>query len=560
MKRKIIAALLFLTLCTPVVSAPGWINKEKPMPVIPRPVQLTEKSGDFPLRDGAAFVFPGKEDWKRPALVFMEKIEKRHGVKLEAYSPVAASEAESRCGKDEVPVSTGCMPCQSSIISGPPGWCQEQEKKHINFPEAEGYEIKAGPHTVKLTAMSPAGMHNGLMTLLQLVRENERGPELPAVHVLDHPRFQWRGMLLDSARSFLPPDIIKKYIDLLSELKLNVLHWHLVDDQGWRIEVKSLPRLHEGGGVLSNLEDKKKRALDRHGWGSDNRGYYTQEELKEIVEYAEARQVMIVPEIDVPGHTSAMLAAYPELSCSGKEVPLRKGPGIYPTAVCPGKESVYEFLDTLFGELETVFPAPYLHIGSDEVVASDWMEYPPNQDILEKTGYKGREGLQRYFVERVNEILEKHGKTMIAWDEVTHYIPEGAVVQAWRKHKYARVAAEKGHYSVVSPTSHCYIDYPQLTFTLKNLYHFEPIPEGLDRELRHYILGGEVNLWGERVTVDNIDRKAFPRVIGHAEVMWTPPELKDWEHFQSRLKRVKKDMQKRGVGCGVTWRDIFGLL
>ncbi len=558
MINKVLATVLFLSLCLCGASSSAGMGEKKPLPIIPRPVKISTRSGAFALQDGSSFLFPAA--WKGPAEVFMKKLEERHGIKLKPYHPRALNgEGESECGRDEVPVSSGCLPCRDSIIAGA-GYCPRSEEISFSLLRQEGYRIDADAHNVKVTSLTPAGMHNGLMTILQLVRKSRGRPEIPAVSVVDHPRFQWRGMLLDSARSFLPPDVIKKYIDILSEMKLNVLHWHLVDDQGWRIQMKSLPRLHEVGGTLENLSDKKKRALDEHGWGADNRGYYTQAELKDIVEYARARQVMIVPEIDVPGHTSAMLAAYPDLSCSGKKVPLREGPGIYPTAVCPGKESVYEFLDTLFGELATIFPAPYVHIGSDEVVASDWMDYPQNRDILERTGYEGKEGLQRYFVERVNKILEKHDKTMIAWDEVTHYIPEGAVVQAWRSHDYARIAAEKGHYSVVSPTSHCYIDYPQLAFTLKNLYHFEPVPAGLDKKLDLYILGGEVNLWGERVTVNNIDRKAFPRVIGHAEVMWTPPELKDWDHFQSRLKVVKKDMRERGVGFGITWRDIFGLL
>ncbi len=397
MKRKAVAAILFVSFCLLGVSMPGADFNKKPMPLIPRPVLLEKKAGAFHLQNGTALLVPEKKEWKETARVFVEKMNKRHGVDLKLFHPSATADgSENRCTVDEVPLSSGCLSCRGAIVTGP--YCPSTDTFDVNFPINEGYEITVGPQTIKLKAMTVHGMHNGLMTLLQLVRHQNGQTEIPALHVLDHPRFQWRGMLLDSARSFIPPDVIKKYIDILSELKLNVLHWHLVDDQGWRIEVNSLPRLHEVGGKLDNLSDKKKRALDEHGWGADNRGYYTQEELKEIVEYAEARQVMIVPEIDVPGHTSAMLAAYPDLSCSGKDVPLRKGPGIYPTAVCPGKEKVYEFLDTLFEELAAVFPAPYVHIGSDEVVATDWMKYPPNREILEKTGHEGRDGLQRYFV------------------------------------------------------------------------------------------------------------------------------------------------------------------
>jgi N-acetyl-beta-hexosaminidase len=394
-----------------------------------------------------------------------------------------------------------------------------------DWQQAEGYQLEVG-ESIRMAAVTPHGLHNGFMTLLQLIAAGDP-PTVPAVKVRDFPRFRWRGMLLDSSRSFLPPDVIRAYIDRLSELKLNVFHWHIVDDQGWRVESRVWPRLHEVGGTLAAMNTRKQIALDRHGWGRDGRGYYTQDELREIVAFARERHVMIVPEIDVPGHSSAMLAAYPELSCSGKPVPLRDKPGIYLSALCPGKEEVYEFLDKLFEELATIFPAPYLHIGSDEVMAGDWQDYPPHQELMAKFGYTDNAGLQSYFVARVHELLKQRGRTMLAWDEVTDYAPAGSVVQAWRKHDYARAAAEKGREVVVSPVTHCYIDYPQLSFTLKNLYSFEPVPTGLDPSLHHLILGGEVNLWGERVTLDNIDRKAFPRVFAHSEVLWSPAAARD---------------------------------
>jgi len=185
------------------------------------------------------------------------------------------------------------------------------------------------------------------------------------------------------------------------------------------------------------------------------------------------------------------------------------------------------------------------------------MEADDNQWLIDEYGYEDNDGLQSYFVERVAEILAKHGKTMIAWDEVTGYAPEGSVVQAWRKHNYAKEAAENGNPSVISPVSHCYIDYPQLQFTMKNLYRFEPIPKGLDPDLEQLILGGEINLWGERVTLANIDRKAFPRLLAHAEVMWTPADRRNWYDFTKRLTVVRKGMKRRGVEFGVTWRDLM---
>ncbi|HUT55860.1 MAG TPA: beta-N-acetylhexosaminidase [bacterium] len=545
MKKTAQAMIVGAAMAAAVLTLPARAD-QTPLPLVPLPVETHRADGRFIMTDSAVIVLPpgAGADWRASAEIFAAKVKQRFGVGL----ALQAGGPDAGCGPD------------IALIGSPAACGLKDGLPEAGVPAAEGYQLAAGPDGVVVQARTAHGFHNALMTLLQLIDGKASPPAIPAVKVLDYPRFAWRGMLIDSARSFQPPDVIKKYVDLLSELKLDVLHWHLVDDQGWRIESKVFPRLHEVGGVLAPLSDKKKRALDRDGWGRDGRGYYTQDEIREIVAYAAERHVMVVPEIDVPGHSSAMLAAYPELSCSGDPVPIRGMPGIFRTALCPGKEDVYQFLDTLFTELATLFPAPYLHIGSDEVMASDWLSAPANQELIAKYGYTDNAGLQSYFVGRVNGILRGKGKTMIAWDEITAYAPEGAVIQAWRKQDYARVAAEAGRDAVISPVTHCYIDYPNLTFTLKNLYGFEPLPAGLKPDLAPRILGGEVNLWGERVTLDNMDQKTFPRLIAHAEVMWSPPGERDWNDFIARLKPVKKDMKKRGVGFGKTWRDLFMLL
>jgi hexosaminidase len=532
------------------------------LPLIPGPRSVERLPGKFQLRQGTALILPAGADarWRAPAALFVDKVEERFGIKLDLYGAERASIPEGAI------ITGGAVQECGLSVKLPKG----------DAPAEEGYKIHVGD-VILVHAESAHGLHNALMTLLQLIDGNDSPPSIPSVSIVDHPRFKWRGMLLDSSRSFLPADVIKRYIDLLSELKLNRFHWHIVDDQGWRIESKVFPKLHQVGGIVHNMSDKKLEALaevkfdekgrrvssPRHSSteeAKNSRGYYTQEELHDIVAYAAERHVMIVPEIDVPGHSTEMIAAYPELQCSGEPVEVARVGVLVRNAICPGKEEVYEFLDKLFEELATIFPSPYMHIGSDEVWTKKWMDAPENQWLIEKYGYTDNDGLQSYFVERVHEILKKHGKTMIAWDEVTDYAPEGSMVQAWRLHKFAREAAEKELDSVISPVSHCYIDYPQLQFTLKNLYHFEPIPKDLSADLHHHILGGEVNLWGERVTLANIDKKAFPRVIAHSEVMWTPAEKRDWDCFTSRLKILKKDWKSRGVGFGITWRDVAGLL
>ena len=519
------------------------------MSVIPRPVRIDRTKGRFSLRNRTPILLPKTSDtkWTRVAEVFVKKAASTHGIDLEAATP------GTEVSHNGVFVVEEQAPELDAAYASSPD----------DFARNEAYEIDVGEN-VTIRAAHPHGLHNAFATLLQMVDDEKT---VPAAHILDYPRFRHRGLLLDSARSFLPADVIKRYIDIISELKLNVLHLHLVDDQGWRIESGMFPKLHEVGGVVSNLSTKKLKALasvkyDENGRRSEepryfsideasrSRGYYTRDELKDIVDFAAERHVEIIPEIDVPGHSSALLAAYPELSCSGKPVRVKRWPGIYGNALCPGKEEVYEFLDKLFGELREIFPSEYVHIGSDEVKNKTWMSSPHNRRLVEKYDYKDNAGLQSYFVGRVGEILERHGKTMIAWDEVTGYAPEGSIVQAWRRHSYAKKAAEAERDAIVSPVSHCYLDYPQLFFSHKRLYGFEPVPKGLDASLRRHIIGGEVNLWGEFVTLENTDSKLFPRLLSHAEVMWSPARTRNWNNFAKRLKHIVKRMEAKGVRFG----------
>lgn len=575
-KKALIAVLLILA---GGLVIPGTVETRDPgpLPVIPAPVLAQRLDGEFRLAEGTVLALPCKasEDWSQTARIFAAKVEARTGVSI---SVGCECKVKNSCGGCPLRGDAGgCgkkAPAGAIIVSRGEEGCPLSDKFAPGevSPE-EGYKLHVGD-AVLVEARTAHGLHNALMTLLQLIEPSEGGVVIPGADVVDQPRFEWRGMLLDSSRSFLPPDVIKRYIDLLSELKLNRFHWHIVDDQGWRIESKVFPRLHEVGGIVNNMSEKKLEALAAVRFGDDgrrlpgpryssveeaarSRGYYTQEELREIVAYAAARHVMIVPEIDVPGHSTEMIAAYPELQCSGEPVEVGRVGQMLRNALCPGKEEVYQFLDKLFEELAGIFPAPYVHIGSDEVWTSEWMDAPQNQWLIEEYGYEDNDGLQSYFVSRVEEILTRHGKTMIAWDEVTSYAPEGSVVQAWRRHAFAREAAEKGLDSVISPVTHCYIDYPQLQFTQKNLYLFEPVPDGLAPDLRHHILGGEVNLWGERVTLANIDSKAFPRLVAHAEVMWSPAGARAWKDYTRRLSVVQRNMEDRGVGFGTTWREIF---
>jgi hexosaminidase len=396
---------------------------------------------------------------------------------------------------------------------------------------------------IRITAISQIGLYNALMTLLQLMSFNDASVSIPKVHIEDFPRFKWRGTLIDPARNFLPASIVKQYIDAISELKMNVLHWHLVDDQGWRIESDIFPNLQRTGG---------------------RNGYYTKQQIREIVAYADRRNVMVLPEIDMPGHTSALLASYPELSCTGNPVKIRRGPGIFSTALCVSKESVYDFLDRLFGEISELFPCPYIHIGSDEVVANDWKLHESCTSLMSEHNISGKSGLHEYFIHRLDNILKKHGKKMIAWDEITRFLPEGAVVQAWRNHKFSIIAAERGNSSIVSPTSHCYYDYPHAVTSMEKVYSFEPVPEEMPKSLASFIIGAEANLWGEWIKPSRLMKRAFPRMLAHAEVCWSPGEKKDFKDFKKRAQAVSENMRKRGIDSGGNFEPLlilwFGIM
>jgi len=480
-----------------------------PYNIIPWPEKVIPDEGFLSFSKKIIITLPEQADdaWVRKAYVFKDKLKERFGI-------------------------------DAGVISGS-GENAETPSILIEYVmhREEAYRLSV-KDIIRISSGSHSGLHNAFMTLLQLIIRNKSSIVVPKVHIEDSPRFSWRGTLIDPARNFLPVCTVKEYIDHISELKLNILHWHLVDDQGWRMESLIFPRLHLSGG---------------------KGGYYTQSDIREIIAYAEDRNVMILPEIDMPGHTSAMLSAYPELSCTGKPVELRQRPGIFASALCASNEAVYDFIDRLLGEVAGLFPFPFVHIGSDEVVAGDWLNHDACTSLMNKNGIKAKTGLNAYFVSRVNDILIKHGRKMIAWDEVTHFIPDGAIVQAWRNHKFALVAAEAGHDAIVSPTTHCYYDYPHIVTSVEKVYSFEPVPENITANPANHILGTEANLWGEWITPEKLTKRAFPRMLAHAEVCWTQKENRNFIHFRDRMHAVSDDMKKRGVRFGTNFEPFLWL-
>jgi len=488
---------------------------DKNISLIPLPEECIIDAGSICIDNGINIVFlsPPDSDLIKKTRVFANKISKRFNINAD----VAGS------------LDNTTTTIQINLYD-----CQD-----IND---ESYKIDTGSNILISTA-SGKGLFNAFMTILQLIYVRDGSVMIRKATIKDKPRFSWRGTLIDPARNFLPVDTVKEYIDLICEFKLNVLHWHLVDDQGWRIESEAFPKLHRIGGI---------------------KGYYTKSQIRDIISYAEDRNIMIVPEIDMPGHVSALLAAYPELSCSGKEVQIRQTPGIFRTALCASKEQVYNFIDRLTGEIAELFPCPYIHIGSDEVVASDWLKHDTCIKLMEEKGIKSKTGLHAHFVARIDDILKKHGKIMIAWDEATAFLPDKSVLQAWRDTRYALSAAEKGHDVIISPTTHCYYDYPHIITSVEKVYNFNIIPDSFPPELEKHILGSEANLWGEWITPERLTKRAFPRILAHAEICWTFKHNKNSSDFLKRFKPVIKDLKNRGVITGCRFEPFillwFGLM
>jgi hexosaminidase len=421
----------------------------------------------------------------------------------------------------------------------------------------EGYTLKVTPQGVHIQANAQAGLFYGVQTLLQLlppqVESGSPGENqtwtLPCVEIMDYPRFGWRGLMLDVSRHFFTKDEVKQFIDLMARYKFNTFQWHLTDDQGWRIEIKSYPKLTEVGawrvpreGLWWHFEPPLPGEEPTYG------GYYTQDDIREVIAYAAARFVTIVPEIDVPGHFMAGLAAYPELACTDGPFYVNPGSKFYgdiQNTVCIAKEKVYEFLDGVFGEVAALFPGQYIHMGGDEAHKGFWAKCPLCQARKEKEGLKDEEELQSYFVKRVEKIIESKGKRLIGWDEILEGgLAPNATVMSWRGIKGGVEAAKMGHHIVMSPSPFYYLDLYQgdtriepATYGMSRLtgsYAFEPVPEGIDPSL---ILGVQGNLWAESIArFRHGQYMTWPRAFAIAETGWSPKEKKDFPAFVRRVE------------------------
>lgn len=432
----------------------------------------------------------------------------------------------------------------------------------------EGYQLTVNEKGIQVKAQTYAGALYAWQSILQLFPpaiyssqvQNKTNWSLPYVEITDKPRFEWRGFMMDVSRHFFSVAEVKKMMDEMAMYKLNRLHFHLTDDQGWRIEIKALPKLTQIGAWRPNRIGKwhnitKPASEEPKTYG----GYYTQEDIKELVAYAKTKNIEIMPEIDVPGHSMAFLAAYPQLSTTpnypyqvnaGEEFIDWSGLNGHITAridnnLDPSKKEVYEFLDIIFGELATLFPFEYMHMGGDETAKNNWEKSNDIKALMQRENLKNQDEVQSYFVRRVEKIMQSKGKKLMGWDEILEggLAPEAAVM-SWRGIKGGAEAAKQKHPVVMSPSTHNYLDYYQGEATaegsvyaglrMKKTYSFEPVPEGVDEK---YILGNQGNLWSEQLqNIRNLEYMAWPRLMAVAEVAWSPKLNKNWNQFSQRVE------------------------
>jgi hexosaminidase len=413
----------------------------------------------------------------------------------------------------------------------------------------EGYRLIVTDKNIEITAGNPVGLFYGFQSLIQLCDVNSKGSVVvPSVKIEDHPRFTWRGMHLDESRHFHGKEFVKKYIDMLAMLKLNVFHWHLTDDQGWRIEIKQYPKLTSVGawredreGEIWNIDDDQRMPYPKGKpyYG----GYYTQDDIREIVKYAQSRFINIVPEIEMPGHSRAALVAYPEVSCFGKETKVPSAGFVgekwdFSDPYCAGKEETFEFIENVLDEIMDLFPSRYIHIGGDECSKRIWKRCPKCQARIKKENLKDEFELQSYFVKRIEKYLSSKGKRMIGWQEILEggLAPE-ATVMTWRGDDALGAcleAAKQGHDVIQDPSEYLYFGGERLA--LSTVYNYEPVPVELTPEQQKFIIGVNACAWGEgSVTSRDVEFQVMPDMCALSEVAWVPRELKNWQDFNKRM-------------------------
>ena len=411
----------------------------------------------------------------------------------------------------------------------------------------EYYDLEINKNFILIRGSDREGLIHGIYSLIQLIPRSSGidDSKLACVTIKDYPEFKWRGLLLDCCRHFMSIDFVKRYIDLLAYHKMNVLHWHLTEDQGWRVEIEKYPKLTDIGAWRKEKD------------GSVYGGFYTKEQIKEVVNYAYHRGVNIVPEIELPGHSVAALSAYPEYSCTGGPFEVETDWGVFKDIYCAGNDSTFVFLENVLDEIIELFPSEYIHIGGDEAPKYRWENCSKCKKRIQDENLQDTHELQSYFIQRIEDYISSKGKKLIGWDEILDGgLAQGATVQSWRGFNGASEAAKAGHDAIVSPTSHAYFDYDLDAIDLEKVYNFDPIPTDVPNDKVKHIIGGECNMWSERAPQNTIDSKVFPRLLAMSEVLWDYPTIRDYNLFYERVQAHYKRLDFLGVNYGLETQPI----
>jgi len=502
--------------------------------IVPRPVQLVTTKGQFRLTTATVIIANDQPD-RQAAELFNDYLASVYGFRLRV---------------EQSGTATGNI----RIVT----------RKFIRAPDKDAYMMEVSPNGVAIEGDTYAGSFYGLQTLIQLLPLPASGKTLllPCCNIQDYPRFNYRGMHLDVSRHFFPTTFIKRYIDYLALHKLNYFHWHLTDDQGWRIEIKKYPRLTTVGAYRNGT------IIGRYpGTGNDNQpygGFYTQAEVREIVQYAEKRHITVVPEIEMPGHSSAAIAAYPWLSCFPDEktvVPThpsqasQQAPGkvvqetwgVFDDVYCAGSDSTFTFLQDVLDEVIPLFTSNYIHVGGDECPKTNWKRCPKCQARMKALDLKDEHELQAYFIQRMEHYLNGKGRRLVGWDEILEGgLAANAAVMSWRGEEGGIEAARQSHNVIMTPSKPVYFDYSQTKNEdslviggynpLEQVYAYEPVPAALDTSKAKFILGAQANLWTEYITNDKkVEYQVLPRMSALAELLWTPKDKRSWSDFEQRL-------------------------
>jgi hexosaminidase len=484
---------------------------------------------------------------------------------IDAGTPIhAEGEAAQRVAKQfvELVSTTGKIDLKLSA-NGADGGIDFVLDPAFKSESPEAYALDATPEGVTVRANDERGLFYGAVTLWQLTTQGGKAAiHVPALHIEDAPRFGWRGLMLDSARHFQTVDEIKRLLDAMALHKLNTFHWHLSDDQGWRIQIKRYPKLTEVGGCRIPAGDGGKDPAT--GKPRPYCGYYTQEQIRDVVKYAAQRHIAIVPEIDVPGHAQAAIAAYPELGVLGDKPPVLNEWGVN-TYLFNTEESTFQFLENVFAEVIELFPGPYVHVGGDEAVKDQWEASARVQARMRELGIKDEMAMQSHLIQRLEKFLVAHDRRLIGWDEILEGgLPPEATVMSWRGIEGGIEAAEQGHDVVMSPSSELYFDYQQTRspneppgrpaiIPLKQVYAFEPVPQQLDAAHRQHILGLQANVWTEHMrSFARVQHAIFPRIAALAETGWSPQARKSYDSFLARLPMQLQRYRAVGIDYALT--------